>query len=138
VKLSQCISTAASVISAGATVCLVLVGYFQLKGLRDQIRVHLESEKIRNTLRACERIEIDPELKKCQEYVWNKSACGTDYTMFTEEDKFSVIILMNYFDGIALGILQGIYFDDMVYDNMHISIEKAVKVFLRGESGPGW
>lgn len=70
--------------------------------------------------------------------IWNATAQGTDYSLLSANNSFDVITILNYLDGLACGILQGVYIEALVKDYMHDTIEKAVKALIKGESGPGW
>lgn len=121
-----------------ATGTLAVVGYYQLRALNQQLIDNEKKEKLRNTHNACQRIENDPTLMTSQENIFKKSMNGKDYTKLDDKDKFDIVILLNYMDGLAAGVLNDIYDNDMVYKALHLDIGKAVCVFIKGESASGW
>ncbi|HEV3040791.1 MAG TPA: hypothetical protein VHA33_23700 [Candidatus Angelobacter sp.] len=46
--------------------------------------------------------------------------------------------LLNYFEGLAIGIAERMYIEEMARDYLEASLNKVVKAFKFGESGDGW
>ena len=93
-----------------------------------------EREKKWATIKACERYDSDTAVNRYTKVIWEKSKSGTDYTNI-EEARHEILGFMNYLDSLAIGVYQGVYNEQIVYDHMKSSIYKAVKVFIVGESG---
>lgn len=134
-----------TVASAIAAFVLAAIAYFQLRDIKTQIRLAAnqnqqtaEQDRRRNTLDACQRYEKDPLLKEAMKNIWIATKLGTDYTLLREEHHFDVITILNYFDGLASGMLQGVYIEEMAKDYLHEPLRKSVKALIRGESGDGW
>jgi hypothetical protein len=125
---------AATVVSATATIGLVYVGYRQLNALIRQIELQGLRDRKAHTLAALENYIRDPNVTALSRRIWEKSAGGTNYASFREVDH-DVILSLNYLEGFATAVLQGVYDEKMVRDFLEPLIYKAVKVFLRGESG---
>ena len=125
-------------ISAGATIALAWIAKVQLGGLKKQIKQAAEQDSRRNTLEACQRFEKDPIIKDARKMLWAVTNNGTDYTILTDEHKFNALTLLNYFQGLAIGIEQNVYIEQMVKDFLQEHLEKEVKALIKGESGKGW
>jgi hypothetical protein len=132
-KATDWITAISTAVSALASVVLFLVAFVQLRGLRDQLKQSADQEKRRNTLDVVERVEHDPALIEAYKSVWEKTTGGVDYTK-TTECKYHVITILNYFEGVAIGIAQNIYVESMARDYLENILKKATEVWLIGES----
>jgi hypothetical protein len=104
----------------------------------EQTRVQGERERKWETLRACHRYSNDPILHEVAKRVWEATDKGTNYTDDADFDEHDVIVVMNYLEVLAIGVRQGLYIEAIVKDFHEPIIDKMVKVFLLGESGPNW
>jgi hypothetical protein len=129
------ISTA---ISAGATIALVFAAIVQLDGLKQQIKQASDQDRRRNTLEACQRFEKDPLVKLAMKNLWEATEFGTDYRKLTAENLFDALTLLNYLLGIAVGVEQKVYLEQMTKDFLEPVVYKAVKALIKGEDGTGW
>jgi hypothetical protein len=143
--IGTAIAALAAVASALISAILTGIAYFQLRDIRKQIELaakqnksSADQERRRNTLIAIQRFENDPLLKQAMKNLWVATDNGKDYTQLDEEHRFDVITILNYFEGIACGILQEVYIEEMARDYLHGPVGKAVKAFIIGESGDGW
>ena len=136
-------------LAACATAFLVMLLLFviavQLGGLKKQLRagvehgrMNAEAQRRRATVEAVRRYETDPQLRSAIQALWVKTKQGTDYTSLTDTDQFNVITILNYFDGIASGIEQGVLVEDIARDQLRFVLDKAVKALLKGQSGDSW
>lgn len=116
----------------------LIIAWVQLGKLREQIRQSSEQDKRRNTLEACQRYETDTLLKEAMRSLWQASDSGTDYTKLNDPHVFDALTLLNYFEGIATGVLKDIYIEEMVRDYLGTSVNKAVEALIFGRSGSGW
>jgi hypothetical protein len=140
-ELAEIIVTISSLMTALATVGLAFFGIQQIKSLKkqvklqgDQIKIQGEREKKWHTVDACERYSTDPILHRVTKQIWENSSNGTDYTNCNSLDH-NIIQLLDYLDSIAVGIEQDIYDEYIVKSNLEEVVYKAVKVFIKGESG---
>jgi hypothetical protein len=62
---------------------------------------------------------------------------GTHDYSKTDTCKYYVNIILNYYEGIAVGIAQKIYVDTMAKDYLAESLQKAVKIWLHGDTDDG-
>ena len=86
---------------------------------------HLED----STLRVCERYVSDTVLHGATRRIWDASEGGRNYDRgkVAEHD---VITAFNYLDGIAVGVLQGVYSEKIVRDHLESTFVKAVDVMI--------
>jgi hypothetical protein len=135
---AEWIAAIAGSVSAITAIGLLIVAAWQLPLISKQIRIQGERERKWATVRACDRYSSDPLLHEVAKRVWDVSAKGTDYTDTDRIDVHDVIIMMNYFEVLAIGVRQDLYIEAIVRDFHESIVDKMVKVFLRGESGPNW
>lgn len=122
------------VVIAVATATLAIFGVYQLRQIAHALSLQGEREKKWATIKACERYDSDPAINQYAKAILSNSNGGIDYT-HAEKILQDVIGFMNYLDGLAIGIFQGVYHEQIVYDHMWSTIYKAVLVFIKGESG---
>lgn len=94
-----------------ATVGLAYVGWYQIGHLRR------EAKKWR-TIEACEVYDRDPilhaSLKEMRKYRLLKKSG----VIPTEDIKVEVVSVLNYLDGIAIGVNEGLYLEKIVKDHL--------------------
>jgi hypothetical protein len=141
----QSVSAIADSVVAITSIVLVVIAASQVPLLIRQLKAHgnqmtIEDDRERKwaTVRACDRFTNDPIIFEVSRRIWDASLQGTDYTDLSSIDRFDVAVLLNYLEGMAVGIAQGIYMENIIKDHFTPAIDKAVRVFLRGESGDGW
>jgi len=125
-------------VAAAAAVGAAAIAWVQLEKLRDQIRQSSDLDRRRNTLDACQRFEKDELLKQAMKNLWQATDSGTDYRKLTATNDFDVLTVLNYFDGLAIGIAERVYVEEMARDFLEDSLNKAVRALIYGESGEGW
>lgn len=125
-------------VSALTSIALLYVAAKQLPLIARQIEIQGERERKWATVNACNRYVSDPILHEITSRIWKASDGGTDYTKPGSVDNHDVAFFMNYIESIAVGIEQGMLIEQIVKDNFEGIINKCVKVFLKGESGPDW
>jgi hypothetical protein len=130
------ITAISAAVSAIASVILFVVAFVQLRGLKDQLKQSTDQEKRRNTLAVVERVETDAALREAYKAIWDSSAGGTDYSKTTEQ-KYHVLTILNFFEGVAVGIAQQIYVESMARDYLNDVLKKSVEVWLLAESAEG-
>jgi hypothetical protein len=129
----------AGIATALATVVLAIAAWLQLpmiarqvRGLSEQIRLSREAEQHAErrtreweTLKACERYNTDPVLEKATMRLWYASNGTTDYKLPGVQQR-DIHILLNYLDGIAVGVGQGLYIETLVKDHLGPVFDHAV------------
>lgn len=108
----------------------------QVRALADQIKLSREAERNAErrqreweTVRACERYDVDPVLEAISSRLWDASDGGTNYAKEGVNQR-DLICLLNYFDSLAIGIVQGLYIDAIVKDHLGLVIPKCVEQFI--------
>ena len=95
-----------------------------LNQLRSENKRRLETE----TLRVCTNYDVDPTLYAALRRIWDASDGGKIYKLGqTEHD---VLVVANYLDGIAVGVIQNLYSSEIVKDHLGASIQKFVTKIL--------
>ena len=135
--------------TALATIILAVAAWIQLplisrqvQGLSEQIRLSREAEEHAErrtreweTIKACERYNFDPVIEAATHRIWEKSNKGTDYKR-PEVDQRDLVVVLNYLDGIAIGVGQGLYIENLVKDHIGPLFDHAVtKYFDSGVIG---
>jgi hypothetical protein len=141
----QVVSAIADSVVAITSIALVVIAasqlpllVSQLKAQGNQMRIEYERERKWATVKACDRYSDDPIIFAVARRIWDVSQQGTDYTDLGKIDRFDIAVLLNYLEGMAVGVTQGIYIEDIIKDHFMPVIDKAVRVFLKGESGASW
>jgi len=93
-----------------------------------QRRSQLEVE----TLRVCTRLDTEIVLHLACRRVWRASNSGVDYKNNPRISEHDVITVANYLDGIAIGVLQNVYSNDVAKDHVGPFIKKFVKDIIPG------
>ncbi len=111
----------------------------QVRALSQQIRLSREAEQNTErrareweTIKACERYNFDPVIEAATFRVWNASDHCRDYKL-PAVDKRDLIVVLNYLDGIAIGVAQGLYIETIVRDHIGTLFHHAVVKYV--ESG---
>jgi hypothetical protein len=138
-ELIALVSSIASMISAVATLGLVWLTWRQLPFFRDQLALAEQSrkeaaklEKERRTLDACSKIYTDPTLFELKKLVYSAriDAVAKRDPSAVKAIRRDIVNLLNYFDAIAVGIEQGVYDEDIVFDLQNVSIVSSVEMFV--------
>jgi hypothetical protein len=136
---------AADVVTALATCTLAVLAWIQLplvaeqvRGLAEQIRLSREGEKhaerrVREleTLKACEHYNFDPIIEAATKRLWDASDGMKDYSK-PGVDQRDVTVLLNYLDGIAIGVGQGLYIEPLVKDHLGFLFDHVVRNIVEG------
>jgi len=118
-------------ISACAAVGIVLVAFFQLKGIRTQIKTAQEqveqgnklagemreAAKIERTLAVCSRYESDVVVERCARILQLAYDQGI-YQKNPARYKHETVMLLNFLDTLAIGVEQNLYVDELAKDHM--------------------
>jgi hypothetical protein len=104
----------------------LVVGLYQIHNIRSGNKIH-------NSLIACERYDLDPVLTECLRNIKeiNDNPCAN------ASDRIGISLdlatILNYLDGIAIGIEQRIYDHDIVYDHLYPIIDHYVTHYIINE-----
>ena len=105
-----------------ATVAVFITGLIQIRSIRDEGRRS-------RTLDICDRYDFDPILDHALRELRQAKSDGS-----LDKDpkalRLQVSTLLNYLDGIAIGIEQGIYIEDLVRDHLEGICKKHVHEYL--------
>ena len=132
----------ANAVTAAATLALAVAAWVefpliskQVRGLAEQIEASREADKNAdrrtrewNTLAACQRYDFDPVIEAATARIWEASNKGTDYRSNVE--RRDIVVLLNYLDGLAIGIDQDLYIDQIVKDHLAPMFEHATVCLL--------
>jgi hypothetical protein len=113
----------AAALQAIITIFLVAVGLHQILDIRNQNRRW-------RTLEACDRYHLDaPLIDICR----NLRRARDSGEFHKEPRKFrpDIIVLLNYLDGLAIGIYQGLYIDELARDHMQLILNSHVQQYLK-------
>jgi hypothetical protein len=140
-------------LSAVATVALVIAAIVQLNGLKAQLKASADQQKLsldqlklsaeqlhqtseqerrRITLEAVQRSESDPFIKAAYKEIQAKTAGTSDYAG-TAACKDDITTILNYFEGLAIGIAQDIYIEQMARDYLQEELKLAVDIWIVGD-----
>lgn len=127
------IATAA--LAIGAWVQLPLVAK-QVKGLSDELNEARKAEAAAEartreweTIKICQRYDFDPVIESACKSIWVASVKGTTYTN-ENVDEHDMKCILNYLDGISVGIKQGLYIETIVKEQMGIIFKGHVDNFI--------
>lgn len=119
----ELISAVANGATALCTAGLVGVAFFQINAIREESRKW-------ETVRACNRYDTDPVLFQCSKTI-RSFTNGKNYDLTTVQPALQEVrTILNYFESLAVGVKQGIYVKDIVYDHLHEVIDLSVDCFM--------
>jgi hypothetical protein len=132
-------------LTALASCTLVIVAWIQLplvsrqvNSLAEQIRLSRVAEinaerrtREWETLKACDRYNTDQILEAATQRAWYTSDAEINYKK-SEVDHRDLTIIVNYLDGIAIGVQQGLHIEDLVKDHIGSVFGHAVIKWIEG------
>ena len=128
------VTAVATAVMAVATIGLAIVATRQLSALIEQLKLAREADERAdrrlietNTLRVCEFIYRDPVVYTASQRIWAASDDGTEYGN-ADIASHDLIVVLNYLDGIAIGIKQRVYSAEIVKDHMESTFVKIIDV----------
>jgi hypothetical protein len=117
------IGATAAALQAIITTLLVGVGLQQILDIRNQNRRW-------RTLDACDRYHQDaPLIDICQKL--RKARDSDEFHKEPKKYRSEIIVLLNYLDGLAIGIYQGLYIDELARDHMQFIVKSHVQQYLK-------
>jgi hypothetical protein len=132
------VTAIATAVGSAATIGAAIIAWVQLDKVGEQIRQASEADRRSHTLEACQRFEKDILLKRAMRNLYRATHNGSDYSKLGDDHEFDALTVLNYLDGIAMGIEQRVYIEAMAKDYLDDTVQKAVKALILGESGDGW
>jgi hypothetical protein len=143
--IAESVSATTSVLLLVTSVVLAVVAVWQLpmiakqiKAQSEQLRVQGERERKWATVRECARYTSDPIIYEATARIWKATEGGKNYGKHDTIDKHDIITVLNYLEGIAVGVTQGLLVEAIVKDHFDVAISKIIKVYFEGEDGPTW
>lgn len=97
-------------LNAMATAALVVVGYIQLRAIRAEA-------KRERTLAECQKYSTDPIIFGAISSLRRAKLNGV-FDKNTAYYRPDIVAVVNYFDGIAIGIDQGLYIEEIAKDHL--------------------
>lgn len=137
--MSDWITPTASAVTALATMGLAGIAWYQFEALREQLKSSAEQlgvqgdrEKQWRTIDACERYVYDPVFREAKRAIWEARDKGRlDHIPDPLDVRQDVYILLNYFDGVGVGVKQGVYLSSIVEDHLKVVVSDAVDHFVK-------
>jgi len=114
---------------AAGTIALVIIAWVQISALRRERNIQQQFHINWESLRACEKYDSDPVLAdalKTLRLARNSGDLRTNVKNYTLE----MITVLNFLEGIVIGIEQEFYNEDVVYDHLHPILLDHVGEFL--------
>jgi hypothetical protein len=130
------ISAAAASITTFVALCAAWIAYDQLGELVKERNIAANRERQWRTIDACQGYINSEILERAKTRIWEARSKGQNERL---QDVGSVkrdaIFILNYLDGVATGVKQGVYVKEIVRDNLDTIITMAVHDFI--ENGMG-
>lgn len=137
----ELVAAAAALATAAITAVLAFAAIRQLElierqisALAQQIKIAQEAESANHkriheweTLKACQCYDFQTTIDGANARIWRASDHGTDYT---KADIRDVKCVMNYLDGIGIGVDQGLYLEPIVRDHLSPIFKHAVEKLM--------
>ena len=130
----------ATVASPIISLAAVIVAFFGVRALYKQTVMqikdaHLESKKWK-TLESCAQYELNDNIANSAKNIFIAfSKGGPDEATCNAIERDAVVIL-NYLDGIAIGVGQGLYIEELAHDHLNNIVEYHVAKLLKSSSKP--
>lgn len=116
-----------------STTALVLVGWQQISSIRSQNAEQMNAQRIESikwkTIEACNIYDFDPIIHECLIKTFQHTQKNLDDHQ-KKDLKVYVTSILNYLDGIAIGLDQGVYDEDIVKDHMQYIFKLHVSQYL--------
>ena len=97
-------------------------------GRKSEEKLHARQIEV-NTITACNKYDTDPVLHEVCTRIWKQSAEGRRYSSETI-DQQDLITMLNYLDGIAIGVKQGVLSNAITKDHLGPIFIKAVDIII--------
>jgi hypothetical protein len=114
---------------ATASIAVAGIAWFQIGALRKEQSIQQQFHKNWETLKACEKYDTDPVLTESLKILRDARNSG-DLLKFPKNYSLEMITILNFLEGIIIGIEQRFYNEDVVYDHLKPIIEDHINEFL--------
>ncbi|HTK35773.1 MAG TPA: hypothetical protein VL358_10890 [Caulobacteraceae bacterium] len=132
---AEWVAAVAGVVTGVATIALAWIAYYQLSELRKQLEVQGARDKQWRTIEACENYTYDPVLRQAKDRIWEARDRGRAPLIHdTHAVRKDAIVILNYLDALGIGVRQGVYLEEIVFDHLEHIVRDLVRNILRG----GW
>jgi hypothetical protein len=111
------IGAMATILLAMATIAVAWVAGYQISSARAEAVAARNEAKRQRTLEVVSRYDHDPVLDRALRRMARARDSGKLFTE-TRTYRTDIVAVMNYFEGIAIGLKQDIYIEEMVRDYM--------------------
>jgi hypothetical protein len=116
-------------ITAGATVVLALLTLFIVYFGRKQLQQARDESRKWKTLEVCQAYEQNPCIEGSARRVYESCQSG-ELAKNPKTFGRDAITLLNYLDGVAIGVSQGLYIENLAKDHLKEIVSANVKRFL--------
>ena len=130
------ITAAASVVIAWAAVRQLPLIVSQVRALSKQLEETRKAEKaaekarqIWNTVERVKEYNTDPVFDAATKRVWEASNGGEDYRADAVKER-DIIVILNFINNIATGVIQKLYIEEIVKDSLKLPIKHCVEQFI--------
>ena len=96
---------------------------------------HLESKKWR-TLEICAQYELNDNLANSAKNIFIAFSKGEPDEATCKAIERDAVVILNYLDGIAIGVGQGLYIEELARDHLKNIVEYHVSKLLKSSSKP--
>ncbi len=133
IAISGCVTALITLVLAAAAIVQLPLIAGQLRALSQQIELTRDSDRAaerrlreQETMRVCQQYDFDPIIDAATQRIWVASLDGTDYSR-PEVQRRDLACLLNYFDGVCIGIDQDLYIEEIVKDHLGEMFKHAVE-----------
>jgi hypothetical protein len=116
----------AGTVTAYATVALVAVTVGAVIAAFLAIRSAREENRKWTTLSVCAQFELCSSVCQANEKIFEAFRNGVPSPADCEKNAFYAKVVLNYLDGIAIGVHQGLYIETLARDHLKIIVHKRV------------
>lgn len=115
------------IIEAAATAAAASVALWQVFSIRKEGRKAA-------TIAACDRYDTDPIL---DQYIRQLSVNRADVVANPAKYRLAISTVLNYLDGVAIGVAQGLYIDKLAKDHLEKMVAHYVPKYLMDQATVG-
>lgn len=112
----------------GTVALALLTGGLVVGGIYQVVAIRSENKKSA-TLTACSAYETNPIIFESLKLLW-QARCDGSLQTDPKPYRTQMTMLLNYLDGIAIGIEQGLYIEDLAWDHMDAIVKNHVRNYI--------
>jgi hypothetical protein len=127
--MAESITAGATAALAFLTLIIVIFGWQQIRGIQRQVNEAREESRKWKTLEICQAYEQNACVEGAARRVYEAEASK----QLDKKPRIygrDAITLLNYLDGVAIGVRQGLYIEDLARDHLKEIVSANVKRFL--------